>query len=524
MVDASKVTSHANESRFARWRLLAPVERLLDALMDPARRERTCLWLMAAYVAVWGLYGAIAKSSQDLHFDMGEMVALSRENLIGTRKHPPLGSWLVRLWFDVFPLQDWAYYLFAVVIATIGLWIAWKVAADYLDGEKRVVGLALLTLVPLYNFQALKFNANTVLIPFWAATTWWFLRSFETRNLGYAALAGLAAAAAMLGKYWTIFLLAGLVIAAIADPRRGAYFRSAAPWVTIAFGAIALTPHLAWLVVNDFPPLQYALISHALASYGDAVQSGLYYVIGGLAYLAAPIVLAVAATRPSPAALADTLWPGSPARRTALLAFALPILLPALAVVATKSGAPPLWTMCAMTLAPVVLLSSPLLTVSRAAAVRILALAIVFPLVMVAASPVIAIVIHRQGVPNDATHYRLLALAIDKAWHEASDRPLRLVGSNTNLVNGVVPYLPGRPSSYELMDPAQTPWADDARIRQEGIALTCRSDDAICLGAVNRLAGQFPAAKRSEVELSRTYFGHADPAVRYTVVIVPPRP
>jgi hypothetical protein len=201
--------------------MLAPVERLLDALVDPARRERVCLLLLLAYAAVWSLYGAIAKGSQDLHFDMGEMVALSRENLIGTAKHPPLGSWLVRLWFSVFPLTDWAYYLFAIVVATVGLWVAWKASEQYLDGEKRAVGLALLTLVPLYNFHALKFNANTVLIPFWAATTWWFLRSFESRNLGYAALAGLAAAAAMLGKYWTVVLLAGLVIAAVTDPRRG---------------------------------------------------------------------------------------------------------------------------------------------------------------------------------------------------------------------------------------------------------------------------------------------------------------
>ena len=513
--------------------LLAPVERLLDALMDPARRERTCLWLMLAYAAVWSLYGAVAKSSQDLHFDMGEMVALSREDLLGTPKHPPLGSWLVRLWFSVFPLDDWAYYLLAVVVATIGLWIAWRLSADYLDGEKRVVGLALLTLVPFFNFQALKFNANTVLIPFWAATTWWFLRSFETRSLGYAALAGLAAAAAMLGKYWTIVLLAGLAIAALADPRRGAYFRSGAPWVTIAFGAIALMPHLAWLVVNDFPPMHYALASHALASRWDAALSGLSYVGGAIGYLAAPIVL-VLLLRPREPALADTVWPRDPARRLALLAFALPILLPALAAVVARSDITPLWTICAMTLVPVVLLSSPLLVVRRAIAVRVLALAIVFPLLMTAVSPVIAIVIHRNGVSNDATHYRLLAGAMDKAWRETSDRPLRLIGSNTNLVNGVVSYFPSRPSAYEMMDPVLTPWIDEARLAREGIAMACRADDPACKRSTARPpaspaagSGRVPADRRCtsrRFTLSRTYFGTADPAVRYRIVTVPPKP
>src|SRR6185312_10576130 len=127
---------------------------------------------------------------------------------------------------------DWAYYLLAMANVGLTLWIVWRLMARFVDGEKRVVGLALLTLVPFFNFHALKYNVNTVLIPLWAATTLWFLRSFETRSLGYAALAGLGAAACMLGKYWSVFLLAGLGIAALVDSRRGAYFRSPAPWVT----------------------------------------------------------------------------------------------------------------------------------------------------------------------------------------------------------------------------------------------------------------------------------------------------
>jgi 4-amino-4-deoxy-L-arabinose transferase-like glycosyltransferase len=89
-----------------------------------------------------------------------------------------------------------------------------------------------------------------VLTPFWAATTWWFLLSFETRRAGWAALAGLAAGAAMLGKYWSIFLLAGLGLAALTDPRRAAYFGSAAPWLTIAIGAALLAPHVIWIATH----------------------------------------------------------------------------------------------------------------------------------------------------------------------------------------------------------------------------------------------------------------------------------
>src|SRR5947207_4259954 len=278
--------------------VLGPLDRLAAALVDPGRRERTAAQLLLAYVAVWTLYGVLAKASQDVHFDMGEAVAWSREPAWGYSKHPPLSAWVVKAWFAIFPLADWAYYLLAMVLAGAALWIAWKLSARWLDGEKRAAGLALLTLVPFYNFHALKFNANTVLIPLWAATTLWFLRSFEERDVVSAALAGVAAAAAMLGKYWSIVLLAGLAIAALADPRRRGYFRSPAPWITVAAGALLLAPHLFWLLAHGSSPFDYALDKHPARGLLDAVAGAARFLAGGAAYVAAPIVLAAAATLP----------------------------------------------------------------------------------------------------------------------------------------------------------------------------------------------------------------------------------
>jgi 4-amino-4-deoxy-L-arabinose transferase-like glycosyltransferase len=504
-------------------RILQPFERLLDALVDPARRERAMARLLVGYLAVWSLYGALAKSSQDIHFDMGEMVAWSREAGIGTPKHPPLAAWLVRAWFDVFPRADWAFYLFAMLVATAGLWIAWKIAGRYLDAEQRVVGVVLLTFVPFYNFHALKFNANTVLIPLWALTTWWFLRAFETRGAGWAALAGVAAAAAMLGKYWSVFLLAGLGIAALIDPRRGAYFRSPAPWITAAVGAIVLAPHGAWIVSHHFASFEYAFDSHP-ATLLSSVRSAIGFLAGVGGYIAVPVVLAALAARPNAAALADTLWPATPPRRLAAIAFAAPLLLAAVAAVVLRVQIVSLWAMCAVSLLPVVLLSSPLVAVRRRAAVSLLALSFAFPLLMVAAAPVIAIVIHHRGVPKFATHYRLLAQAIESAWRAQTGQPLRIVGSFSNVVNGVAFYLADAPSTLDIMSPEQTPWVDEARIARQGIALVCPASDGYCMHAIDeRLRRSSAASAETFVTLARTYLGHTDTPVRYRIVIMPPR-
>src|SRR5262245_56820445 len=198
-------------------RLLAPIEFLIKRLTDPRSRERTVLGVLIGYVAIWTVYGVLAKASQGVHYDMAELAAWAREPAWGYWKHPPLAAWVARGWFTLFPVADWSFYLLGITFAALALWLSWLVLGRFLDAEKRVIGLALLTLIPFYNFHALKFDHNAVLPPLWAATTLCFIRSFETRSIGCAALAGLGAAAAMLGKYWSLFLLVGLSVAALLD-------------------------------------------------------------------------------------------------------------------------------------------------------------------------------------------------------------------------------------------------------------------------------------------------------------------
>jgi hypothetical protein len=499
-----------------------PFERLFDALVDPARCERTMAMLLAGYAAVWTLYGVVAKGSQDIHFDMGEMVAWSHEVVLGTPKHPPLGAWLVRAWFSVMPADTWAYYLFAVVLATVALWVAWRVAAGYLSADKRVIGIVLLTFVPFYNFQALKFNANTVLIPFWALTTWWFLRSFETRRAGWAVLAGIGAAAAVLGKYWSVFLLAGLALAALTDRRRGAYFRSPAPWLTIAVGAVLIAPHIVWVATHEFETFSYAVGAHP-ATFAAALKSAILFLGGVLGFIAVPIAFTVIAARPSAAAIGNTLWPADPQRRIVAVAFFAPIVLAALAAVLLKVRIGALWTMSGMTLLPIMLLSSPLVTITRNAAVRLLALAVMIPLLMAALSPAIAIIIHREGVPNYASHYRLIAEAVEHAWFARTTEPLRIVGSYTKIVNGIVFYFEKEPSTLDIITPAQTPWVTEDRIKREGIAIVCPVPESYCVQAMNTYAARYPDSKVEDVNLARRHFGALDAPVHYQILTIPPQ-
>jgi 4-amino-4-deoxy-L-arabinose transferase-like glycosyltransferase len=498
------------------------LNRLLDALAEPKRSAGTIAVTLLVYCALWTFYATVSRASQDIHFDMGEMIAWSRELALGTPKHPPLPIWMTALWFGVFPLQEWAFYLLSMATATLALWVIWMIADRYLPGERRAAGLALMTLVPFFNFLAIKYNANAAMTPTWALTTWFFLRSFESRRTGWAALAGLAAAAAMLAKYWAVILLIGLGIAALDDPRRARYFRSAAPYVTVVVGAAALAPHLWWLYDHGFAAFRYALESHP-ATLFEALRSGVVYVASAVGYVAIPILIALAVARPSRAALADTLWPADPSRRTVVVAFVLPLLLPMVAAVLAREDVIPIWTISTMTLLPVVLLSSPLVTLPRAGIIRILAIAIALPIVCLIASPLVALAIHFRGVENHGTHYRLVAQDVEKLWHDTTGRPLRLVGGTANLLYGSMFYFADRPSDYEIASPQLTPWVDDARIARDGIALYCPAADGPCMKALDAWAARSAGSTRGEIEVSRRFLGTTDKPERYVVLIIPPR-
>ena len=240
----------------------------------PIRREATRPRPRSSlgYVLLWWIYALIAKGSQDIHFDMGEVVSWSLIPAYGYPKHPPFPAWVAAAWFAVFPYADWAFYLLSTVSIGIALWFVWLIAARYVDGHKRALALALLMFSPGFNFQPLKFNSNALLIPVWAAASYCFLRSFAERSLLWGVIAGVAAAIAMLTKYWSIFLILGFIAAALAHPKRWDYLRSPAPWASVVAGAMVFAPNIVSIFAYDFRQFGYATGSHTVTSLRRAAR------------------------------------------------------------------------------------------------------------------------------------------------------------------------------------------------------------------------------------------------------------
>ncbi len=497
-------------------RLARLLDRLVDALKSARRRDRTVLAVLAVYLCAWTLYGVIAKSSQDLHPDMTELIAWSRDLAFGFPKHPPFAAVVVRAWFAWFPIDDWTYYLLAVLTATLALWIAWQLFADYLQPSKRVVGLCLLTFIPFFNFHALKFNVNTVLMPLWALTTFWFLRSYRTRSAAYAALAGASAALCMMTKYWSLALLAALAVAAISDERRSSYLRSSAPWITVLVGMAVISPHIGWLEKHNFSSVDYAMSVHGGHSITEATVDALRYCIDAIAYASVPVTIVLLAARPRTGALLDIVWPADPTRRFVAVVFWTTLLMPIVPALLWGIDIDAIWTMSAWTLLPVLLLSSHSVRLSRLSVRRIVGIAVLLPFAILLAAPVAALIAFTRGLPPQLTQTRMLAERVEAAWRTGTSEPLKYVGGNADLAYGVVAYAQGRPQALPGL-----PALPRARLRSSGLALVCEAADDRCTIQSNQID---PASRKIQFELERNFLGIAGRPQRYILMLVPPAP
>ena len=109
--------------------IVAAADRLLGILIDPARRERAVIWLLAAFTAAWTLYAIISHAGQDVHYDMGQLVGVSRDFSVGFY-HPPMAVLVAGAWFWIFPRVAWASYLLVALAVGVSLWIAWKIFGE----------------------------------------------------------------------------------------------------------------------------------------------------------------------------------------------------------------------------------------------------------------------------------------------------------------------------------------------------------------------------------------------------------
>ncbi|MGJ5196255.1 MULTISPECIES: glycosyltransferase family 39 protein [unclassified Bradyrhizobium] len=442
--------------------------------------------LLVCFVAVWTAYLSIAYAGAGLHPDVIETWTFGRQFAWGYDKHPPLMGWIAGAWTAVFPLSDWSFHLMAMTNAALALWFVDLISRRFVVGDKRVIVLLLLMLTPAYQFHAQRFNANSVQLATWPLATYCFLRAFETRTLPWAAAAGLTAALALLGKYYSIFLVVSFAFAAMAHPQRRAYFTSASPWISTAAGLAALSMHLDWLVGHDAAPIQHALM-HARSTLATSSRDALFFVLGLAAAMAVPaatwLIVAGARIRSFTTEMAAL---NGGLRLLSYIAIGT-VGLPVINALIMGTDLPSLWALQGLFLFVVVIVCGASYPIARFHTVNIAVLTVgIAVLAAIVAAPLHAFYRNRHGYEEGRTFYQQTAREATRQWRELTGKPLEHVGGTESLALATAFYSADHPA-YGLPVSIHETGADSG---SEGWISLCFRDQADCIGAAEAVAAR----------------------------------
>src|SRR6201993_899207 len=155
-------------------------------LVSRAISAKTDLWLVITFAAVhallWTRILIDLKAAQDVHMDVAEAFAWGQKFQLGYGKHPPLTGWIAGLWFQFFPVADWATYLLAMATLGLGLVICWFVARGVVDPRRAFFVVVMLALYPIFNFKGFKFNPDLLQLVTLPLVVLAYLNAFEKRT------------------------------------------------------------------------------------------------------------------------------------------------------------------------------------------------------------------------------------------------------------------------------------------------------------------------------------------------------
>jgi len=488
------------------------------------------------HALLWTVTLINLKAAQDVHMDVAEAFAWGQKFQLGYGKHPPLAGWIAGLWFDMFPVTDWATYLLAMTTLAIGLVISWLIAIRVVDYRRAFFVVVMLAIYPIFNFKGFKFNPDLLQLVTLPLLVLAYLHAFEKRSALSGLWLGLAAALALMTKYWVLTMIGAVGLAALIHPDRLKFLRSPAPWVAIVAAVVAMIPHLLWLKEVDFAPLIYAGDVYGNRTRAESAMLVLGYVEHNLGLLVLPVVLAglaIAGTgllrRPS-ATLARIWSRGANAGVNLTQALNVWIILMVVAV------GPPLgglilsvymktdWGISLFFLTPLALVAMPRLRLPGVALFRIAAIWLVLTLATLAASPTLAL----HGMtdsPNAAFSYGArsqLARELTGLWHNRFFSRWSVVAGTTEIGEPMTFYSPDHPAPLtpgELWSSGLTSLEEAKRLGFIGV---CDTTDNRLPECEAWMAENARDAEQVAVTTQRFFKGHPGPATTWKIYIEPP--
>lgn len=214
--------------------------------------QKLTLFLLI-YFTIWSIAPAFLASSVPL--DVSEGINWGSEWQWGYYKHPPLSSWILYSFYNLFG-HIGPYLLSQLfVLATIAL--VYLLARKVMTHQRALLASVLTLGVVYYNYPSLEFNHNVAQFPIWAGLSLLFYQCITDNRYRDWILLGIVGGLGMLTKYSVVFLLLPMALYLLL-PTQWRLLKTSKPWISAFIMLAVFSPHLYWLIQHDWLPLSYA--------------------------------------------------------------------------------------------------------------------------------------------------------------------------------------------------------------------------------------------------------------------------
>lgn len=205
------------------------------------------------YFTLWSIAPAFLASSVPL--DVSEGINWGSEWQWGYYKHPPLSSWVLYSFYNLF--GHVGPYLLSQLFVIATMVLVYLLAHKLMNHQRALLASILTLGVVYYNYPSLEFNHNVAQFPIWAGLSLLFYQAISDNRYRDWILLGIVGGLGMLTKYSVVFLLLPMALYLI-FPSQWRLLKSPKPWLSALIMLVVFSPHLYWLMQHDWLPFSYA--------------------------------------------------------------------------------------------------------------------------------------------------------------------------------------------------------------------------------------------------------------------------
>jgi hypothetical protein len=327
----------------------------------------------------------------------------------------------------------------------------------------------------------------------------------------------------MVGKYYSVFLIASFAFAALAHPARRAYFTSASPWISIVTGLAVLSPHLYWLATTGASTFTYAL-NHANGNAASSLGEVKNFLLGLAAAMSVSAVIWVLIAGTRLKQFSADFAAMSPGLRLLFYVAIGTIALPVLTSLAMGTDLPSLWALQGLFLFVVLIVCGTRYPIERFYTVNVTVIVAGVGLAAVlVVAPIHAVYRNINGYEEGRNFYAQAANEVTRQWRELTGEPLSRISGDDSLAFATAFYSPDHPY-YARPFEYQYEWGLPRKATLDrGWAALCFRGQDYCGRWMEWVSSRAGNVVRREFTVQASLWGKPGLTRDVVVLMVPPR-